>query len=267
MSECVECGTNLIATPERPAPDGSLCMFCQVATLRAQLEEQGEALQEVSVQLGEKLVLVQGLQREVKQLRERCATDPWWWWISEYLDEGWEGPFPTREEAEANAWSIIGEPPGDENPPRSADEEVPEVSFRQHANPAGCAENERLEREVKQLKARHNPEVCVDTMEYCERLKADNERLHGRNVAVETVIEEKREYIGRLQRRNGDCQDERKRLTAELAVLREAAMPFLSLQSPDHSERIAGLIHRTYFDNLRAALPQPEPKEKTNATR
>lgn len=136
------------------------------------------------------------LYAEVERLKERCASDPWWWAYSEYLDEGWVGPFETREQAEASADDHLGPVRPDDDPPRCADDERPEVSYRQASNPEGCAENERLQ--------------------------------------------------------------------ADLEQLRGAAEPFLSLQSPDHSERIAGLIHRTYFDKLAAALAQPEPAEKTD---
>jgi hypothetical protein len=108
----------------------------------------------ISRRNAEALQLFRELEREVGELRERCATDPWWWAYSEYLDEGWCGPFQTREEAEASADDALGPLRPDDDPPRSAEDERPEVVYRQHANPEGCMENERLEREVERLMAR-----------------------------------------------------------------------------------------------------------------
>ena len=120
------------------------------------------------------------LQREVEWLRERCASDPWWWAYSEYLDEGWCGPFQSREDAEANADDAVGPPRPDNDPPRCADDERPEVSFRQASNPEGCAENERLQREVERLKAdiaeRNRDVIGADAVTDMAALKAGYER-------------------------------------------------------------------------------------------
>lgn len=74
---------------------------------------------------------------EIERLRERCASDPWWWAYAEYPDEGWSGPYASREEAEAEAALQL-----------SVDEEPPEFIYQQHANPEGCAEIERLQRQL-----------------------------------------------------------------------------------------------------------------------
>ena len=94
---------------------------------------------------------IESFQREVEHLRERCASDPWWWAYSEYLDEGWVGPFETREQAETSADDHLGPVRPDDDPPLCADDERPEVSFRQASNPEGCAENELLQRENERL--------------------------------------------------------------------------------------------------------------------
>ena len=174
------------------------------------------------------------LQREVEHLRERCTSDPWWWAYSEYLDEGWCGPFLTREQAEASADDELGPPRPDDDPPRCADDERPEVSYRQASNPEGCAENERLQREVERLSTALG-EVHIQR----GMLQANNEQL-------------KDECSGQM------CDECNCIPRQHNEQLREAARPFLSLQSPDHSERIAGLIHKTYFDKLRIALAQPK---------
>ncbi len=101
---------------------------------------------------------VTNLTAQVQQLRERCQSDPWWWAYSEYLDEGWCGPFETREAAEKNAEETTGEPHLD-------DDGRVELSFRQHSNTEGCAENEALTAQVQRMQpvvdsALSWPEAC-----------------------------------------------------------------------------------------------------------
>lgn len=97
----------------------------------------------------------EALETELAELRERCASDPWWWAFAEYLDEGWCGPFETREQARASAEDAIGETPNGE---------MPEISFRQHRNAEGCIENERLETELAHLREENSKLKTQDTV-------------------------------------------------------------------------------------------------------
>lgn len=76
-------------------------------------------------------------------------------------------------------------------------------------------------------------------------------------------LTETKDRIMQLAESRAELVEQRNDLQRKNERLRGASRPFLSLQSPDHSERIAGLIHRTYFDNLRTVLAQSEEKESS----
>jgi hypothetical protein len=77
----------------------------------------------------------------------------------------------------------------------------------------------------------------------------------------ELLVGENEDLRRQLAEAKDELGDELATLRRQLAAverenerLREAAEPFLSLQSPDHTGRVAGLIHGEYFRRLRAAL-------------
>jgi len=135
----------------------------------------------------------------------------------------------------------------------------------------------RLAAENAELRARHNPEVCVDTMELCDRLAADNERLMAALDFLErkhprwhtTVQKWLRGYDeattynhqqGHAPTPNTTGAD-RDHIAALEAVLRELlAAVDDAMESPSEAASLARTGDmRGYIDRARALLPERKP--------
>ncbi len=121
---------------------------------------------------------------ENARLRERCASDPWWWAYSEYPDEGWCGPFETHEQVEASARDAVGEDDWGET----------EIVYRQARNPEGCAEIERLSGELataqqKLVTVKNLCELTSDGIDAMDREEAQNNLRYASGIIVLSMMQ------------------------------------------------------------------------------